>query len=245
VALVWTPLEDTSLRGSVSKGFRAPNLYEMLWTFTSSGTSPITYLANPSLQPETLWTYEIGGTQYLWERKIKAGLSLFHTDFNNYIDSVDVTSSSKRKENIGKVAINGLEAELSVKPLDWMTLWGNFTVNDSTIVSFASYPQYVGKKLPTVPAMQANLGVDMTWKQLKFSLSGNYAGRTFSNYANNDVFDAYGTYSSNWLCDAKLTYSPTKYTDVIFSVTNILNEKYFRYYAGQPTMGMVELKVKF
>jgi iron complex outermembrane receptor protein len=245
LALVWTPLEDTSLRASVSKGFRAPNLYEMLRAFTSSGTSSITYLPNPGLQPETLWTYEIGGTQYLWERRIKACLSLYHTDFSNYIDSVNVTSSSKRKENIGKVALNGVEAELSVKPLDWLTLWGNLAVNDSTIVSFDGYPQYVGKKLPTVPALQANLGADFAWKQWKLSVSGNYAGKTYSNYANNDVFDAYGTYSSNWLCDAKLTYSPTKYTDVIVSITNIFNEKYFRYYAGQPTMGMVELKVKF
>jgi len=74
---------------------------------------------------------------------------------------------------------------------------------------------------------------------------GNYAGQNYANYANNDVFNSYGTYTSCWVWDAKLTYSPTKHTDIIFSVFNVFNQKYFRYYAGQPATGLLEFKLKF
>ena len=155
VSLVYTPLEDTVLRGSISKGFRAPNLYEQLRSWTSAGTSPITYIPNPNLKPETLWTYELGATQYLWERRIKAGLSVFHTDFTNYIDSVDAGTNIKQQQNVGRLTVDGLEAEASIKPFDWVSLWGNLTLNDSRIQKYNQNPAYVGHRLPTVPALQA------------------------------------------------------------------------------------------
>jgi len=247
VALVYSPFDDTTLKGQISKGFRAPNLYEQLRAWTSSGTSPVQYLPNPNLKPETLWTYELGGTQYLWDKKIKLGATVFHTDFTNYIDSVSVGGSSSmvQQQNVGQVAINGLEAEASVKPWDWVNLWGNLTLNDSNITKFSLYPQYVGHKLPTVPGIQANTGIDFIWRQWKLSLMGNYAGQIYSNYQNDNVFKAYGTYTSCWVWDSKLTYSVNKHMDIMFSVSNMFNQKYFRYYAGQPATGLLELKFKF
>jgi outer membrane receptor protein involved in Fe transport len=74
---------------------------------------------------------------------------------------------------------------------------------------------------------------------------GNYAGQIYSGYQNDNVFNSYGSYSSCWVWDSKLTYSATKNMDVIFSVTNLFNQRYFRYYAGQPTTGLLEVKFKF
>jgi len=245
IAAVWNPLDDTYLRGGISKGFRAPNLYEMLRSWTSAGTSPTTYLPNPNLKPETLWTYEIGLTQYFWNRRIKLGAAAFHTDFYDYIDSVNISNNVKRQENIGKLEINGLEFEAKVRPWDFITVWGNLTLNDPKITSFDRYPQYNGKYLPSVPLTQANLGADLTWRQFTANLSGNYAGRVYANSNNNDVQNVYGGNTCRWLWDAKVTYSPTKYMDLAVSVQNIFDEQYYQYYLGSPRTYMVEMKFKY
>lgn len=245
LAAVWNPLEDTYLRGGVSKGFRAPNLYEMLRSWTSAGTSPTTYLPNPNLKPETLWTYEIGLTQYFWNRRIKLGAAAFHTDFYDYIDSVNVSKNVKRQENIGKLEINGLEFEARVRPWDFLTLWGNLTLNEPKVTSFDLYPQYNGKYLPNVPLTQANLGADITWREITASVYGNYAGRIYAKSDNNDVENVYGGNTCRWLWDAKVTYSPTKYMDLSLSVQNIFDQEYYQYYLGSPRTYMVEMKFKY
>jgi iron complex outermembrane recepter protein len=245
VSAVWNPLDDTFLRAGVSKGFRAPNLYEMLRSWTSAGTSPITYLPNPNLKPETLWTYEIGLTQYFWDRRVKLGAAAFHTDFYDYIDSVNVSSNVKRQENIGRLEINGLEFEGQFKPWNCLTLWGNLTLNEPKVTKFDLYPQYNGKYVTSVPLTQANLGADVTWREFKASLYGNYAGRVYANNDNNDVENVYGGNTCRWLWDAKVTYSPTKYMDISLSVQNIFDQEYYQYYLGSPRTYMVEMRFKY
>ena len=245
VAAVWNPLEDSFLRAGASKGFRAPNLYEMLRSWTSAGTSPVTYLPNANLKPETLWTYELSATQYFWDRRVKLGAAVFHTDFWNYIDSVNIASNVKQQQNIGRLEVNGLEFEGQVKPWDFLTLWGNLTLNDPRIKKYAQDPTLNGKCLTSVPLTQANLGADVTWKQFKASLFGNFAGRTYANSDNNDVQNVYGGNTQRWLWDAKLTYSPTKYTDLSLSVQNLFDQRYYAYYAGAPRTYMVEFKLKY
>jgi len=245
VAAVWNPLKDSVLRASVSKGFRAPNLYEMLRSWTSAGTSPITYLPNANLKPETLWTYELSGTQYFWNRRVKLGAAVFHTNFWNYIDSVNVSSYVKQQQNIGRLEINGLEFEGEFKPWQFLTLWGNLTFNEPRIKKYSQNPALNGKYLSGVPLMQANLGTDITWRQFKASLAGNFAGRNYANSNNNDQENVYGGNTQVWLWDAKLTYSPTKYTDVSFSVQNLFDQQYYSYYAGSPRTYMVEFKLKY
>lgn len=244
-AAVWNPLKDTILRGSVSKGFRSPNLYEMLRSWTSAGAAPTTYLPNANLRPETLWTYELSATQYFWKRRIKVGAAVFHTDFWNYISSVYIASHVKQQQNIGRLEVNGLELEGQFKPWDFLTLWGNVTFNDSRIREYSLDPTLNGNHLSGVPLTQANLGADITWREFKASIAGNYAGRIYARDDNTDVENVYGGYTQRWLWDAKLTYSPTKYTDVSFAVQNIFDQQYYSYYAGSPRTYMVEFKLKY
>ena len=244
-AAVWNPLQDSVLRASASKGFRAPNLYEMLRSWTSAGTSPITYLPNANLKPETLWTYELSATQYFWKRRVKLGAAVFHTDFRNYIDSVYIAPQVKQQQNIGRLEINGLELEGQFKPWDFLTLWGNLTFNDPRIRKYQPDPSLNGKHLSGVPLTQANLGTDITWKQFKASLAGNYCGRNYARNDNTDMENVYGGNTQVWLWDAKLIYSPTKYTDISFAVQNLFDQQYYSYYAGSPRTYMLELKLKY
>lgn len=106
--LVWHPAESFTVRGGVSRGFRAPNLKEGTsgaatqsggngctslvvegWSYASpnaDGTQGCYMAGNPDLKPETSTNYEIGASYD------KAGWSIgatyFHTDFINKIQQV-------------------------------------------------------------------------------------------------------------------------------------------------------------
>lgn len=102
--LVFLLTENTSLRALASKGFRSPQLNE-LYLFPSS---------NPELKPETLWNYEIGLNQRLWQR-FDLSLTLFSLRGKNFIELIPNPTPPPmyRMTNLGTYRAKGLEATLS------------------------------------------------------------------------------------------------------------------------------------
>ncbi len=231
---VWHPLEDTYVRGGVSSGFRPPNIYELYRTWTSA-TSGKTYYSNPDLNPETLWSYELGADQYFWQRRVKVGATVFRSDFENYIASRTVTGTTDTiKDNVGSVEINGLEMSVSVDPVDWMTFYGNATFNDAKYKSWPQQPQAEGKKVAGMPEEIINLGALFYHRWATLSIDGNYTGRIYTDELNKQIEGTYTTYSQRWLWDAKLMVPVYKSIEVELAVSNLFDEQYYDYYVGQP-----------
>lgn len=90
----------TSLRGSVAKGFRSPSVRE-LYFFQS---------ANPSLEPERLWSYEAGIGQQFGDF-IRIEVDAFYIDAKQLIGVV-----RGKTINIGANTIKGLEFHLKTAP---------------------------------------------------------------------------------------------------------------------------------
>lgn len=239
VSAVWNPLADTFVRASVGRAFRPPNLYELYRTWPSGS---YTNYSNPDLKPETLWSYELGADQYLWQRKVKLSATIFHTDLQDAIESYKASDGNYYRDNVSEATINGIELAASVMPWSWLKLWGNFTYNDSEVKENTRNPAAEGKALPDMPEMTANLGLDATYKWFTFNVVGEYTGRIYSDELNNDVEGVYGGDSKRWVWDTKLSYRPIERVELSISVNNIFDKTYYNYYLCPGRTYFAEIK---
>ncbi len=100
--LVARPTAHSTLKATVSKGFRNPSLREMyLWV-----------PANDSLLPERLVTYELAWRHTLLGGKITYALTAYYIKGSNMIQTV-LYNGKKRNMNTGEISNSGCEAELA------------------------------------------------------------------------------------------------------------------------------------
>lgn len=107
VGLAFMLLDGLKLRVGYSQGFIMPSADHLAASYTSGTT---TYVGNPNLSPESSKTYE-GGLDAGWNG-VNAGLTYFHTDYQDKIESVTVAANTKSWKNIGKARITGVEGDL-------------------------------------------------------------------------------------------------------------------------------------
>jgi iron complex outermembrane receptor protein len=248
LSLVWQPLEDTTVKGSIGKAFRAPTIYDLYRTYESS--SGMVY-SNPDLDPETIWNYEIGMIQYFLERRLKISATAFYSDIDNLIYNYKDDANNTYKDNAGEARIQGVELSASVALGDLFSLWANYTCNDSEIIKQERDPEMEGKKISEMPDQVINMGADLQYHWFKASLSGQYSGRIYKTKYNTDIPNVYKANSKTWLWQAKLSSTipiNANYLDNIqlnLSVENLFDEEYFDYSIGRERSYFAEIKLNW
>ena len=111
----------TKVKGSYSTGFKAPTLFQLFGTSASAFGA---FRGNPNLLPETSRTWEAGIEQSLWGDRVRAGVTYFDTQVKNLINT---NATFTTNINIGKVDLNGIEAFLSVRATDDVTVTLNYS----------------------------------------------------------------------------------------------------------------------
>jgi iron complex outermembrane receptor protein len=247
VSLVWTPLADTVVKGSVGHAFRAPTLYDLYRTYESS--TGMVY-SNPELDPETLWNYEIGFIQYFWERRLKLETTLFYSQIKDLMYRYSQGNDSYI-DNVGQAEIRGIELGASISPWKWLTLWTNYTYNDSEITKQSEDPEMEGKRITSMPDCTVNTGLNVNYEWLRAALTGQYTGRIYKSAYNTDIDDVWKANSRTWLWEAKVAAVlpvKSKYlqgAELSFSVKNLFDEEYYDYYVGRDRSYFVELKMNW
>lgn len=183
--------EGTTLRASYAEGFKAPTLYQR---FSDYGTI--------GLRPETARSYDLGVEQKLLGGRATAGVTWFHRDTTNQIDfrscaAADVTNPSSicfhrpygTYDNIARTRAQGVEFELTLRPIDALTFTGNFSYIDSVNRSPGAN---FGKDLARRPKVTVSVSADY---RLPFGLSVggtiSHVGDSFDNAANTTRLDGY------------------------------------------------------
>ena len=119
-ALNWTPSPGTLLYASVSRGYK-------------SGTTPINAASiarqNYPVKQEQLTAYELGTKLTLADRKVQANLSVFYYDYKDKQISTyfadPIYTALSRLDNVPKSKAYGAEAELTLRPVQGLTIVGN------------------------------------------------------------------------------------------------------------------------
>ena len=250
---VWNPFKDTYVRASIGRAFRAPTIYELYRTWVGSSA---TYHSNPDLDPETLWNYETGFDQYLFNRRVKLAATYFHTELDDMIETYYIGRDQYR-DNVSSAKIDGVELEAYAYIFDWLKLWGNYTYNRTEVLENDRNPDAEGNYLPGTPARIINVGTELTYKWIKGSISGQYLGRIYKTELNNDEDDVYGGNTKCWLWDAKVSLNggvipaliPSVHQkppfELSFSVENLFDRDYFESYVGRGRSYYGEIRFKW
>jgi iron complex outermembrane receptor protein len=204
VGLAYHPTLSTTIKASVSKGFRSPTIRELyLWT-----------PANPNLQPERMMNYEVGVLQNLLKNKVSLELTLFKANGDNLIQTV-MTSTGVKNENSGKFSNTGVEFAGTFKPIDM------FIIN-------ATY-SYISMKEPIVaaPEQQMNLSGTYKWNRFNFNLSVQHISNLYTQVTPTEVKNSYT------LLNSRVSCLINKYVDVFIKGENLTNKKYYINY-GYP-----------
>jgi vitamin B12 transporter len=220
VAAAWALNEgNTVLRASFGQGFRAPGLYELYSEY-----------GNLNLSPEEFDSWDAGVEQRFFGGKARASATWFHREADNEIRFFSCASGSTTAlcnpggtfrfgyyDNVQKTKAQGLELIGEVKPVDALTVTGNYSYTDAESDSGASK----GKQLTRRPKNMGNLSVTYRWPvKLSTTVAVRYVGKTYNNDTNTQVVADYTT------VDLRASYPISESLEVFGRVENAFDKDY-------------------
>ncbi len=223
LSLAWAATDEFTLRTSLGRGVRFPNVDE-LFNGTQTGTSITT--SDPNLRPEVSDSAEVSLEREWGSHWLRA--SLFRDDVTDTIlrqtDST-VFPSVTRVSNVDKVLTQGLELvwstrDVGVKGLD---LGGSFTWTDAEVKANAANPAQVGKKWLRIPpqryTVQASYRPNKAWL---FAAAYRWASSSYNTELNVDSNpDTYGGTSSVNQLDLKASWKFAKQWEWSLGINNV------------------------
>ncbi|MFZ2398837.1 MAG: TonB-dependent receptor [Smithella sp.] len=242
LAVVYKPLDDTTLRASAGQAFRGPTVYELFGTYVSGTT---TYSGNPDLNPETVRSWDAEITQGLW-KGAKVSATYFENYMKDLIYTTTISSTEKKYMNAGKAESKGVMLEIEQRFDKYVRLFANYTYTDARIKENSANPASVEKRMTYIPDTMINAGAACEVGSFSASLTGRYVGKRYSSDTNTDqVNNVFLSYDPFLTADAKVSYKITKFATLSFSVDNIFNESYFSSYVAPGRSWFGGLEVKF
>jgi vitamin B12 transporter len=153
----------TKLRGTWGKGFRAPTINDLF--FPGFG--------NKDLKPEHSESYDLGFDQSFWQKRIRAGFTFFHNQFENLIQIIPDAFGNFLPFNVGRAKTEGVEAYLEADPLDWLGFYINYTYTSTRDID-------THLDLRRVPRHRWSTGVTFTpWERLTLFAQANVVSSQF------------------------------------------------------------------
>jgi iron complex outermembrane receptor protein len=192
--------ENTSLRGVINKGFRSPQLNE-LFMFPA---------ANPDLEPERVWNYELG-IEHDINNRIKLLAGLFHMNGSNLIETISQGGDSQQPfvfRNTGEFNFYGIEAGFKLH-------FGHLFASEITY----SYLN-PGEKTKGRPGQKLDFSMRFSKNGVLLSLQGQYITDYFASDQSTDQLPSY------WLINSRLIFKVSKHFEMVLDVNNILDSDY-------------------
>lgn len=211
--LAFYPGNATTLRGSVSKGYRPPSLRE-LYLFPT---------ANPHLKPENIVNTEIGWDQKWFKGTFSTSLTLFRlTGDNIIVKNPPVAPPPPLYKNNGELENTGIEFSTDIRPFKALSVHTNYA--------------YINMKTPVSGTPEHSLFISTLYRLDKFSasLKINYIRSLYGENASGLVSVIEKGYL---LAGIKLSYKFPKMFELFVSADNLLNESYQHIY-GYPNPGI-------
>lgn len=202
--------ENTTFKGSWSKGFRSPSLMELYL-----------FAPNPELEPERLTNYELGVSRHNTDRSLKADLSVFAIDGTNVIEvrPNDNPPPPVKRQNVGSFSNKGIEFEVNWQITNRFNLASNYS--------------YLHLDKPRLAAPEHQFYINGTYSENKFraNLSLQQISGLYTLIEDNPKKEDYT------LANLMLSYQFTQNINFYVSGKNLLDQSYSINY-GYPMPGI-------
>lgn len=144
--------EDTNIFATVSKGRRSPVV--QLSAARVNG-APV---ANLQLVPEeTVWNYEVGLKTAMGP--VSGSIGVYYQKYDGFQVSVVQSNGSTLTQSAGKASNLGVEAEVTVRPTDWLSVFANVGYIDGGIDKDSTFaPTFAGARFRLQPEWQGAAG---------------------------------------------------------------------------------------
>jgi len=123
LALITSPFDQTAIKLLYGSAYRAPNVYELYY---QSPISVPPQLANPSLVPEKIKTYELVYERY-FGHNVRASLSGYYYTISNLIVQTTDSTGNSTFQNLSEANGKGLELELYKQWRSGISASGGYT----------------------------------------------------------------------------------------------------------------------
>jgi iron complex outermembrane recepter protein len=139
--------EEISAYLSASRGFKAGGFNQL---------SP-----GPAFAPEKIWSYEAGVKGTAFDRRLRFDLSVYRFDYRDLQVLVDFAGSVVTR-NAGAASGEGVELQLSARPVDGLTISGGLALQNAKYDRFIpnNTQDFSGNRLVRAPRFSSNLVVD-------------------------------------------------------------------------------------
>jgi iron complex outermembrane receptor protein len=219
--------DEHTIYGSFAENLSAPrtdNLY------------PVRRLADGSIgrgipESEKTQAFDLG-----WRfnaSNVLASVALYRVDYDNrLVSSFDQDLGFTVDRNVGKVDVQGVDAQAGFRPIPLLTLSGSASWNDSKLkenvpTSATAFLATKGKKLVETPEWQYSLRADFDFTDdFRAGIQGKYVDKRPSTDLNNEFTPSYTVVD----LDASYKFELNGFVKTLeaqLNVVNLLDEEYF------------------
>jgi iron complex outermembrane receptor protein len=164
VSLSWTPMPEMSLYATFGVGFKSGGFNPAGAQATVQNVAAETHSnvqIGDSYGEETSDAYEIGVKGNVLDHRLAYQAAAYYTQvhgmqFNEFFSTAQ--GLLRVDSNIDRVDLQGGEAAVQARALDWLDIVGGIDVTGSEILKNESRPGTVGNKSPYTPAYTGNVG---------------------------------------------------------------------------------------
>ncbi|MFA4915529.1 MAG: TonB-dependent receptor [Syntrophales bacterium] len=225
LGLIVNPLQDTVLKFSRGKHFKAPTPNDLFWPYEDWGWG-MGAQGNPNLKPETGWHTDATIEQTLLDEKLFITLSYFKWDIDDKIRWVPDSSFFYRPQNLDSYEADGWELGTKIGPFYNLTLGISYTNTN------AKENKNSGTKRQALYTPDDQFKGSLTW-WTQFGLNAtatlNYVSKRPGLYDNDTDINPSRTMSSYWTTDIKIEQRVSDHWKVSLTGNNLFNKGYETY----------------
>ncbi len=220
--LSWQQTEDIMWYGSLSRGYKSGGF---------QGAPGTLELAKRRIDPESVWNYELGLKSQWLEDRLRLNVVGFHSDYRD-LQVVQFKTEGNfgvfQTSNAASASLEGLEIEVTLKPISGLEFFGSYAYLDATYDEFndLSGRDFTGNTLRQAPRHSLYLAFYYEGPfykgSLRFRADYRYQGQSFREPDNSvtiqPAFD---------LVDASIAYeAPNNGWEATLWVKNLMDKEY-------------------